>query len=136
MESSDSERSIMDDNMIIASFWERRESVLEDVSAKYAKLYHGILREILIDEGDVEECANDTLLALWNSIPPNRPNHLPSYICMIARRIGINRYKHNTRQKRGGGYMLLLAELEDSIPDETERVARMVRRYQGCFPNL
>lgn len=110
----------MDDNMIIEAFWERRENVLGEVSAKYSKLYRGVLREILVDTEDIEECANDLLLALWNSIPPNRPDNLAGYICVLARRIGINRYRHNTRIKRGGGYTLLLSELEDSIPDQSE----------------
>ena len=31
----------------------------------------------------------------------------------------INRYRHNTRQKRGEGYTSLLGELEDCIPDSS-----------------
>lgn len=97
--------------------FDRKEDALKEISLKYARLYRTILRETVAEERDVEECANDLLLALWNSIPPHRPESLPSYICKIARRIGINRYRHNTCQKRGEGYTLLLSELEECIPD-------------------
>lgn len=110
------ERSIMDDSRIIELLFERAENALDEVSHKYSRLYKGIIREVLGDECDVEECGNDVLLAVWNTIPPNRPYSLPSYICKIARRIGINRFKYNTRQKRNTGYIVLLSELDDCLP--------------------
>lgn len=112
------ERSIMDDNRIIELLFERAETVLDDISNKYSRLYKGIIREVLSDECDIEECENDVLLAVWNSIPPNRPSSLYSYICKIARRIGINRLKYNTRQKRNSGYTVMLSELDDCLPSE------------------
>ena len=121
----------MDDYRIIELLFERAEHALDEVSRKYSRLYKGIIREVLGDECDVEECGNDVLLALWNTIPPNRPNSLPAYICTIARRIGINRFKFNTRQKRNTGYMVMLSELEDCLPanepiaDSDEQDARI-----------
>ena len=112
------ERSIMDDNRIIELLFERAETALNEVSHKYSRLYKGIIREVLSDECDIDECANDVLLAVWNTIPPNRPNSLTAYICKIARRIGINRLKYNTRQKRNTGYIVMLSELDDCLPAE------------------
>ena len=89
----------MEDSKIVEMLFERDENALEEISRKYSRLYTGVLRETCRDESDVSECANDCLLATWNSIPPNRPNNLGSYLCKIARRIGINKYRHNTRQK-------------------------------------
>ena len=106
----------MEDKQIIDLIFARDETGLQLTQEKYGRLYLAILRQALSDESDVEECGNDVLLALWNRIPPQYPNHFPSYICRIARRIGITRYKHNTAQKRGGGYTVLLSELEDCIP--------------------
>ncbi|MBQ7365434.1 MAG: sigma-70 family RNA polymerase sigma factor [Clostridia bacterium] len=108
----------MDDNRIIALLFERAETALDEVSRKYSRLYKGILREVVSDACDVEECANDVLLAVWNTIPPNRPNSLSSYLCKIARNIGINRFKYNTRAKRSCGYTVMLSELEDCLPAE------------------
>ena len=109
----------MEDNKIVEMLFDRDERALEEISSKYSRLYVGVLRETCRDESDVIECANDCLLATWNSIPPNKPKNLGSYLCKIARRIGINRYRHNTRQKRGEGYTALLGELEDCIPDDS-----------------
>ena len=69
------------------------------------------------DSQDVEECSNDTLMAVWNSIPPNRPQNLSAYICTLARRIGIDRLRYQTRKKRGTGYDFALSELENCLPD-------------------
>ena len=60
----------MDDNRIIELLFERAENALDEVSHKYSRLYKGILREVLSDECDVEECENDVLMAVWNTIPP------------------------------------------------------------------
>lgn len=106
----------MEDKQIIDLLFARDESGLQHTQEKYERMYCTILRQALSDESDVEECGNDVLLALWNSIPPQFPNHFPSYICRIARRIGITRFKHNTAQKRGQGYTVLLSELEGCIP--------------------
>lgn len=107
----------VNDVQLIAGLLERRESALEALSQQYGRLVRKLLRELLSDPSDVEECANDVLLAVWNSIPPHRPTNLSSYLCKLARRIGIDRYRRNTRQKRGAGYTLLLSELSDALPD-------------------
>lgn len=114
----------MEDKQIIDLIFARDESGLHHTQEKYGRLYFAILRQALSDESDVEECGNDVLLALWNRIPPQYPNHFPAYICRIARRIGITRYKYNTAQKRGAGYTVLLSELEGCIPASNEMEAR------------
>ncbi|MBR2459664.1 MAG: sigma-70 family RNA polymerase sigma factor [Clostridia bacterium] len=108
----------MDDLTIIRLLHERSEEGLVHLKDKYSRLYKGVLNGILGETADIEECENDVLLAVWNTIPPNSPHYLSSYICRIARNIGINRYKSNTRQKRGAGECdVMLSELEDCIPD-------------------
>lgn len=116
----------MDDVRIVELLFERTDTALEEISNKYSRLYKGIIRGVLGDECDVEECANDLLLAVWNTIPPNKPDNLCAYICKIARRIGIDRLRHNTRQKRSTEYTLSLSELNDCLPskstlDDTEK---------------
>ena len=111
------ERRTMEDNQILSALFDRNDTALKDLSTKYGRLYRSILWEILEDNRDVEECANDTLLAVWNSIPPNNPQNLPAYICKIARRIGIDRLRYHTRKKRGAGYAAALSELENCLPD-------------------
>ena len=75
----------MDDNEIIGLFFKRSEAALDEVSKKYSGLYKGLLTKILGDDFDADECANDVLLALWNTIPPNHPRSLSAYVCKIAK---------------------------------------------------
>ena len=124
----------MDDNQILDLLFARAETALGEVSQKYSRLYKRILREVVSEEVDVEECENDVLLAVWNSIPPNRPQSLPAYICKIARHVGIDKLRYNTRQKRSSGYTVALSELEECLPanhsnenaDESSEVIRFV----------
>ena len=128
----------MDDNKIIELLFERAETVLDEVSCKYSKLYKGVIREVLSDECDVDECGNDVLLAVWNSIPPNHPNSLPAYICKIARRIGVDKLRYHTRQKRNTGYTVMLSELNDCLPtkeivDDTNENSQVIRSVLSAF---
>jgi len=107
----------MEDYQIIIMLFERSEAALDHLAKKYAGVYKRILWEILRDESDMEECANDVLLAVWNSIPPNDPQNLPAYLCRIARRIGIDKLRHRTRKKRDSGYTVSLSELNDCLTD-------------------
>ena len=117
----------MDDREIIELLFLRTESALDEISRKYSHLYMGIIKALIDDSRDAEECANDVLLAVWNSIPPNKPDHLSAYVCKLARRIGIDRFRHNTVGKRNGTYVLTLDELEECIAstegDPTDGVA-------------
>lgn len=124
----------MEDEKIIQMFFARSDQALDAVSSRYGRLYRHVLREILGDESDTEECANDVLLALWNSIPPNQPACLPAYICKIARHIGTDRLRYNTRVKRNAD-TVGLAQLEDClqapVPDQEDR--ELMRRVLSDF---
>lgn len=127
----------MEDRHIIDLLFARDERGLTLTEEKYDPLYRSVLRQALSDTSDIDECANDVLMALWNSIPPNYPNHFPSYICRIARRIGINRFRHNTRQKRSVECTVLLSELAQCIPAsdrlEIRQDAMQLRQLLNTF---
>ena len=125
----------MNDKTIIDLLFERSEEGLSLLTDKYKGLAVKLLSEILTDRSDVEECFNDLLLAVWNSIPPARPNSMTAYVCTLTRRIGINRYKFNHRNKRDS-YQLLLSELDEAIPDpasenvtQNEAVVEVLNRF-------
>ena len=71
---------------------------------------------------------NDTYLRTRNSIPPQSPNPLASYVCRIAHNLAIDRYHANHAEKRGGLYHLVLDEIAECIPSrvnlETELEAK------------
>lgn len=117
----------MNDREIIDLLFDRSEIGLSLLADRYKGMSVKILSGILSDQRDVEECFNDLLLAVWNSIPPQRPQSLTAYLCTLTRRIGINRYNYNHRGKRDS-YQLLLSELDEAIPDPTSRVADQSER--------
>ena len=104
----------MEDSKIIERFWERDESALSAVSEKYGKYCAAIARNIVGNEQSVEEILQDTLLRLWETIPPNRPKKLQAFIGRITRNISLDTAKSMKAKKRGGGeVVLILDELED-----------------------
>ena len=105
-----------EDKSIISLFFSRSERAITAVSNKYG-LYCGIIAmNILQNEADKEETLNDTWLKAWNTIPPQNPNPLKTYLGMLTRTIAINRYSYYKAQKRNSSFDVLLSELEDVIP--------------------
>ena len=118
----------LEDESILDLFFERSEQAVAELERKYGAAVRRTAANILRDRLDVEECVNDTWLAAWNAIPPQRPDPLVSYVCKIARNFAVNRYHANRAAKRNGAYDLILDELEESIPAaadvETETEAK------------
>lgn len=111
----------MDDKELVAMLFDRSEEAVVLISKQYESLCEKIVCSVLGDDEDVKECVNDVWLAVWNSIPPNKPICLPAYINKLARRIAISRYRYNTRKKRDSGYTVAFSELEECIPDNSQR---------------
>jgi len=106
----------MDDKRIVSLFWERTQQAVTETEKKYGRFCHYIAYQILRDDEDAREIVNDTLMKAWNTIPPNRPDELKSYVAMIANRLSINRYEEKHALKRGGGQLpLVLDELEECL---------------------
>ena len=107
----------MTDEEIINLLFERSEQAISELEKKYGNAVGRIALNILNDEEDAKECVNDTWLGTWNSIPPNRPVPLRTYVCRIARNLATKRYHANLAKKRNSRYDLSLEELEECIPD-------------------
>ena len=118
----------LEDSKIISLFFERSEQAVEELNRKYGPAVKKTAANILSDRLDVEECVNDTYLRVWNSIPPQNPNPLVSYVCKIARNLAIDRYHANKAEKRNESFDLVLEEMEECIPSgmnvETEYDAK------------
>lgn len=113
----------MEDNRIIDLYWQRNESAISETETKYGPYLHKIAYNILSDQEDCRESVNDTYLAAWNSMPPQRPNILSAYLAALTRRISIDRFRCRTRAKRiPSQYQLSISELEDCLSggDTTE----------------
>lgn len=115
----------MDDREIISLFWERDELAVAETQKSYGKLCNSIADRILNNRQDAEECVNDAYLALWNTIPPERPQHLSAFLARIVRNISLKKYRERTAKKRSSAVMLTLDELAECIPDPNTPDAEM-----------
>jgi RNA polymerase sigma factor (sigma-70 family) len=106
---------LLEDSKIIELFFARIEQAIVELSEKYGTVCNRIARNILKNDLDAEECVNDTYLAAWNTIPPQKPDPLRTYIFRIVRNIAIAKYHSNTSIKRNSYYDVALEELENCL---------------------
>ena len=92
----------MEDSEIIGLYHSRSEDALSQTAQKYGGYCRSIAWNILGNVLDTEETLNDTWLAAWNSIPPQKPRRLNVYLGRITRNLALNRLKAQNTQKRGG----------------------------------
>ena len=100
----------MEEQQLLSLLWQRSQRAPEALNQTYGKLLYRIAHNILGDHQLAEECVNDTVLALWNAIPPKRPSPLVSYACGVVRNIALNRRREQPEPP------LSLDELADYIP--------------------
>lgn len=106
----------MQDEEIVALYWQRDETAIEQTAQIYGPFLSGIARQILCDRQDSEESVNDTYLKAWEAMPPHRPQRLAAFLAKIVRQLSIDRLRTSTRQKRGGGaYAVSLDELAECV---------------------
>ena len=107
----------MEDKQIVELYWERSETAIAETEKKYGRYCHYIAYQILYNDEDAKQVVNDTYLKTWDTIPPQRPDTLKSYVGMISRQLALNIYEKQHTQKRGGQVTLVLDELSECIPD-------------------
>ena len=107
----------MDDKKIIELFWARDEAAIGETEKKYGKLARYLASNILSSREDAEECVNDALLALWNSIPPDRPEPFLPYVAARVKNIAISRSRANNAWKRGGNAQIVSDEILSTLSD-------------------
>lgn len=132
----------MDDDAIIALYWDRSETAITETDAKYGGYCYHIAYNILSNAGDSEESVNDTYLAAWNTIPPRHPSVLATFLGKLTRYISLDRWKRRSAAKRGGGQVTLaLDELEECLTEgesaeEAYSRKELLRRINGLLDTL
>ena len=129
----------LEDKEIIDLFYVRSEQAIGELALKYGRLVRRVANNILGDAQSAEECENDTYLACWNSIPPEYPQQLVSYVCRIARNKAVSIHRAMSAQKRNSLYDVSLEELRDclgiadSLEDElqTKELGEAINRFLG-----
>lgn len=105
----------MEDARIIALYWDRDENAIAQTKSKYGALCHSIALRLLGTESEAEECVNDALLALWNAIPPAKPEPLAAFAGKTVRNLAMKRLTRANAAKRSG-ITVSFSELEGCIP--------------------
>ncbi|MGM9662820.1 MAG: RNA polymerase sigma factor [Oscillospiraceae bacterium] len=124
----------MEDHDIIALYWRRDESAIEETGRKYGPYCFSLARRILSRREDAEECVSDTWLRAWNAMPPQRPNRLQLFLAKITRNLAFDRCRALHAEKRGEGLTVALEELGDCLaaPEGVEEPLRQ-KELEECL---
>lgn len=97
----------MEDSRIVDLYWARDEQAIDATAKKYGRYCYRIAFNILSNNEDANESVNDTYMGAWKSMPPHRPSVLSTFLGKLTRRISLNKWRNQTRTKRGGGEVML-----------------------------
>ena len=126
----------MNDDAIVALYWQRDESAITVTQEKYNAYLMKIARNILNNTEDSEESVNDTYLAAWNSMPPQKPVVLSTYLGKITRRISISLFrKRNAAKRQGSEFALSISEVEEIMTDHTNPEKELEAKQLGELLN-
>lgn len=129
---------LLNDEQIVDLYWQRDETAIKETDRKYRSLLLRIAGNVLHDEGEEEECLNDTYLAIWEQIPPARPVSFKAFIARVMKCRALDRYKERSRKKRIPSELTLsLDELDGGIgftngvrdEIEAERLGELINEY-------
>lgn len=116
----------MEDEKIISLYKERSEDAIAETDKKYGVRCRTTAYNILQNREDSDECANDTYLRLWNTIPPKEPSPLSAFIYRIVRNLALDRVKAAlTKRRSENNYLDVYNELSDCVP-APDNVAKTV----------
>lgn len=106
----------MEESRIIDLLFARNEQAIPALEKCFGRRLRQLTANILRDRRDTEETVSDAYLAVWNTIPPQKPNPLAAFVYRIGKNLALKRLRENTAEKRRGNYDLSLEELEGCIP--------------------
>ncbi len=125
----------MKDEVIIELFENRDEKAIKETQIKYGAHCDRLAATYLPQHEDREECVNDAMLALWNSIPPEKPQSLFAYLSGIVRNIAKSRKRANLAVKRGGEVQIVSEELLAILDDGSDLAEEFEARRAGGVIN-
>lgn len=127
----------LEDSEIINLFHARSEQAIIELSNKSGAVCSKVARNILNNSQDAEECVNDAYLGAWNTIPPQNPNPLLTYVCQIVHNLAVMKYHANTAAKRNSVYDVAPDELAEYLAApltvEAELSERELSQILGFF---
>lgn len=83
----------MNDRQIVDLFFARSQDAIGEAREKYEGKLLRLATKITGNRLDAEECVNDAFLVAWNSIPPQRPDPLSTWLYKTVRNKALDRWK-------------------------------------------
>lgn len=119
----------MEDHQIIELFFDRDENAVVQTEHKYSLYCRSVAAHILNCMEDTEEALNDTWLAAWNAIPPNKPNCLRTFLAKLTRNISLNKIRSDKALKRGSAEVrVVYEEVEEWLATEDNIEQKITER--------
>ena len=109
----------MHDEGILKLLFDRSEAAITELKNRFGNGLFGLAMRILGNLQDAEETVSDTYLAIWDAIPPARPDPLTPFIYKVGRNTALKKLRSRTAEKRNSCYDLSLDELSDILPGGT-----------------
>ena len=107
----------LSDQEIVDLFFSRDEAALAETQNHYGTRLSRLAFSFLQNHEDAEECVNDVWLKAWNSIPPQHPEDLFSYLARLCRFTAFDMIDKREALKRRAVVTELSEELQETIPD-------------------
>ena len=132
----------MQDDQIVSLFFARSEEAIRQLDVKYGRTCRLLSRNILGSWQDAEECVNDAYLGAWNTIPPQKPSPLLTYICKIVRNLSLRRLRDRSAIRRNAHFDIALQELEGCLPTtgtleeqvDARELVQIVQQFLDSLP--
>ena len=107
----------LSDQEIVDLFFSRDEAALSETQNHYGTRLSKLAFSFLQNHEDAEECVNDVWLKAWNSIPPQHPEDLFSYLARLCRFTAFDMIDKREALKRSAVVIELSQELRETLPD-------------------
>ena len=132
----------MQDDQIVSLFFARSEEAIRQLDVKYGRTCRSLSRNILGSWQDAEECVNDAYLGAWNTIPPQKPSPLLTYICKIVCNLSLRRLRDRSAIKRNAHFDIALQEVEGCLPTpgtleeqvDARELVQIVQQFLDSLP--
>ena len=131
----------MQDENIIALFWERNEEAIQETDLAYGKKLNHLAHRILGNPEDAEESVNDTYMNAWEVMPPQWPKYFYAFLSAICRNLSLHKIDWKLAAKRNAVVVSLSEELTSCIPDtgwerflEGREIGKLLDAFLGSLP--
>lgn len=108
----------MEDSEILNLLKSRDEGAISQTKNIYGNYIYKIAYLVLGNNDDTDECINDILLKIWDTIPPLIPKSLKAYIGTLTRNLSLDYYRKQHTQKRNVDFTVLLDECKEWVSDD------------------